>query len=143
MAISMQQPMRPAEIELVTQVNTNTEGLAAVNSDNVADGSIQATDLSNDVQQQLSFLQTLPDVDYGVSNSISVTANSQTSVTVSFGSTKADTPTVYTAIQCANAVNLNAIVQSVSNTEAAIIVFNNGSTDAENVTVDWLAISGR
>lgn len=216
MAISLQQPMRPAEIELVTQVNENTDSLAseistreeqytqlhtdiegtnatvtelgnslntlnqtvgsigdrvatvegyfpiataniadgavtndkladnAVNSDNIVDGSIQATDMSNDVQAQLTFLQSVPALEFGTSNSITVGANAHTVVDITFESTKTEEPVVLPAIQCATAgVVLIATVQSVTNAQCSICITNLGTTDVSDVTVDYLAISGR
>lgn len=85
-----------------------------------------------------------PTITYGTSNSITVGANAHTLVDVTFPSTLTEVPVVFPAIQCATAgVNLIATVQSVSNTQASICVTNLGTTDVSDVTVDYMALSGR
>lgn len=226
MSVSLAQPMRPAEIEIITQVNTNTDnltneietrsaqytqlhtdientndtvttlgnslntlnttvtslndsvttltnkfpiatadiaddaithdklGATAVHSSNIegqaitnskiANDAIQAAKLSTDIQEQLTFLQTIPSIEFGTSNSTSVNANSHTVVDITFGSTKTEEPVIFPAIQCATAgVNLIATVQSVTNAQCSICITNLGTTDVSDITVDYLAISGR
>lgn len=202
MAISLKQPMRPAEIDLVSQVNTNSDQLtseistrqsqytqlhtdientnttlndkfpiatddiadnavthdklaatavhatnieaSAVTNSKIADGAIQSAKLATTIQEQLTFLQTVPSIEFGTSNSTTVSANSHTVIDITFGSTKTEEPVVFPAIQCATAgVNLIATVQSVTNAQCAICITNLGTTDVSDVTVDYLAISGR
>lgn len=194
MSVSLEQPMREAEIDLVKLVNANEAAIVqlnqdledyfpvattniadgavtqdklaassvgsneiqdeavtnnklannAVNSNNVVDGSIQATDLSNDVQAQLALLQSVPALEFGTSNSVTVGANSYTVVDITFGSTKTENPVVFPAIQSATVgAKLIGTVQSVTNAQCSICVTNLGTTNVSDVTVDYLAISER
>lgn len=91
-----------------------------------------------------AIVASVPSMEYGTSNSITVSAGSHTAVDVTFAAAKTEAPVVFPAIQCATAgVNLIATVQSVTNSQASIVVTNLGTTDVEGVTVDWLALSGR
>lgn len=85
-----------------------------------------------------------PSMEYGTSNSVSVPANAHTLVDVTFGTAKTEAPIVFTSVQHATAgVNLICTVQSVTNQQASLCVTNLGTTDVDNITVDWIAISGR
>lgn len=85
-----------------------------------------------------------PSMEYGTSNSVSVSAGSHTVVDVTFGTAKTEAPVVFTSLQCPTAgANIIATVQSVTNAQASIVVVNLGTTDVSDVTVDWLALSGR
>lgn len=194
MQISKQQPMRPAEIELIDAINSGSlvedgsiteakiadgsiteakiathavaysqlanasvaeEKLAntsvttakikdnAVTTTKIAQNAITSDRLSSDIRSQLTFLESVPSLVFGTSNSVTVSANSYTTVDVTFAQ-QTEVPVVFTSLQCATAsVDLTAHVQSVTNTQASIVVHNAGSTDVSDVTVDYLAIAGR
>lgn len=85
-----------------------------------------------------------PSMEHGTSNSVSVAANAHTLVDITFGTAKTEAPIVFTSIQHATAgVSLICTVQSVTNQQASLCVTNLGTTDLSNITIDWLAISGR
>lgn len=88
-----------------------------------------------------SVIQEMPALEFGVSNSLSVPANSNVNGEITFTATKTEAPLVFCSVQT-NA-DLHCVVEQVTNQQFAFKVYNNGNTDAENVTLDWLAVSGR
>lgn len=136
MPINRQQPMRPALLDTMNAVD-------AFEAQTVPNGSITNEKLSTELQQAMSFLSTVPEFEFGTSNSISVPANSQATVDITF-SAKTETPIVFTSLQYTpTSGQLMSYVSTVSNTQASIVLVNLTQTDADNVTVDWLTISGR
>lgn len=96
------------------------------------------------LRQVAAFVETLPAMEFGTSNTVTVPAVSQATVDVTFGSAKTEAPVLFVNLQHSAAYgDLTWYVQSVTNQQAAIVVVNNGSEDATDITVDWLAISGR
>lgn len=91
-----------------------------------------------------NFVQTIPTIEYGTSNSLNVPAASSATIDVTFKSTKTEAPVMFFSVQCASAsAPLLVHAQSVSNTQAAVVVENASNSDISNVTIDWLALSGR
>ena len=103
---------------------------------------VASTDLAEDIQQQLTFLQSVPAMEFGTSNSVDVSANSNTSVDITFGSVKTEAPVVLCGLQHESG-NLACIVTGVTNSQCSVKVYNLTSTDVTGVTVDYIAISGR
>lgn len=96
------------------------------------------------LRQVAAFVETLPAIEFGTSNAVTVPAVSQATVEVTFGSAKTEAPVLFVNLQHSAAYgDLTWYVQSVTNQQAAIVVVNNGSEEATGITVDWLAISGR
>lgn len=163
MAISKQQPMRPALLETIDAVNSITPGgtisarvledgsvttaklaTSAVTGAKVLDGEISEPKLSKGVQDMLTFLSTVPEIDFGTSNDVSVPANSIASVDVTFAHPKTEAPVVFVGVQHpTNYGELTWHVRNSTNQQCTIIIANHGNADATGVTVDWLAISGR
>ena len=210
MKISTQQPMRPAEIELVEQVNTNTEGLAdevtartnayttlgnaitaetnratqaetniqnavttlggkinnleakfpvqtddignlqvtesklansAVTENKVQNVAITAAKLEQGVQDKLTLIESLPTLTYGESDTTTVSANSNTLIDITFPSALTKAPNVYCMARSTVCIECN--VEQVTNQQVSIRLYNNTSTNADSVSIDWLAISGR
>lgn len=237
MAISLQQPMRPAEIELVGAVNDNTEGLASeiatrteqytqlhtdientnttvaelgnslntlnttvgelgdnltsvtnrvttiegkfpVDTENIADGAITQDKLatyavgSNEIQDKAvltanladnavtstkiadgtitnakldstlaALIASFPTLTYGESAATTVQANSNVLVDITFPNTLTEAPNVYCMARSTVCVECN--VEQVTNSQVSIRLYNNTNSDAESVSIDWLAISGR
>lgn len=121
-----------------------TDKLASGSVDNtaLAQRSVNMAKLSTPIQNMLSFLQTVPSLEFGTSNSVDVPANSNTSVDVTFGSTKTEAPVVLCGVQHATA-HLTCMVTATTNQQFSVTVYNDTSTDATGATVDYLAISGR
>lgn len=158
MSVSLEQPMREAEIDLVELVNANetaiaqevktrTEQYTHLHQD-IVDTNATVTELGNSLNTLNETVGKIGDrvtaMEFGTSNSVSISANSHTVVDITFESAKTEEPFVFPAIQSATAgVNLIATVQSVTNAQCSICVTNLGTTDVSDVTVDYLAISGR
>lgn len=150
--------MRPALIDAVDSINSGTSGTGTLTAEHPIeiDGSgavtlqFDQTSLTTTdagalqlVPALLDIIQAVPTIDHGTSNSITVPANSIATVTISF-SAKVEVPIVFTSIQYAGTSGaLSAYVDSVSNSQASIIIRNDSATDADDVTIDWLTISGR
>ena len=100
--------------------------------------------LDNRISESLAaYLKTLPDIEYGYINVGTVGATSYVEKTITFASTKTEAPSVFvTPYVNANSI-INAYVKTVSTTNAVIVIRNNTTTSLSNVTLDWLAISGR
>lgn len=200
--INRTQPMRPAEIDLLNQVDTNTTGIAdnkaaiadevtnrtnadtalktsitnienrfpiktediadnavnafkiedgavtsakigtgQVDNDKVTDKAITANKLSDDLQEQITFLKTVPQLSYGESEATAVSANSNVLVDVTFPNPLTEAPNVYCMARSTVCIECN--VEQVTNSQVSIRLYNNTTTDAEQVSIDWLAISGR
>lgn len=103
---------------------------------------VASTDLAEDIQQQLTFLQSVPAMEFGTSNSVDISANSNTSVDITFGNVKTEAPVVLCGLQHESG-NLACIVMGVTNSQCSVKVYNLTSTDVTGVTVDYIAISGR
>lgn len=152
------QPMRPALIDAVDAINSGTSGAGTltvefpleVSSDGSVTLKYDQTSLSLSdagvlrvVPALVDVIQSVPTLDHGTSNSITVPANSVATVDVSF-TAKVEVPIVFTSLQYEGTSGaLSAYVSSVSNSQASIVIRNDSATDADNVTVDWLTISGR
>lgn len=134
----------PVQTVNIGNAQVTSEKLAtnAVSTDIIIDKSITAAKLEQAIQDQLTFLQSVPAQELGTSNAIDVQANSNTSIDINFGSTKTEAPIVLCGLQHAS-VNLNCIVTEVTNQQFSVTVYNLSSTDVSGVTIDWLAISGR
>ena len=193
MSVSLQQPMRPAEIALVELANANEAAIAqeitnreaadttlqnnitaettarnqedtklqsgideinakfpvatdsiadnAITSNKIADGTISAIDLDSSIQNQLSFLASLPAIEFGTSDSFDIQANSYYDCTVTFN-TKTTIPIVLCGLQHETG-NMACTITSVTNQQFSARVFNLTATDITAAKIDWLAISGR
>lgn len=159
MAISKNQPMRPALIDAIDAINEGTSGSGTVSVNAPleidSEGKIgllyDPSSLSVDGQGQIGLLSTIldvihevPHIQFGTSNSITVGALQQASVDITFSSTTTEEPVIFVNLQHSGTYgDLTWYVRSVTNQQASITIVNNGSQDAEEVIVDWLAISGR
>lgn len=115
---------------------------SAVQTTNITDASVTTAKLDASIQALLTFLQSVPALEFNTSNSFSVSANSYATMDISFGSTKTEAPIVLCGLQHTDG-NMTCIVTGVTNQQFSVRVYNLSSTDVSNVTLDWLAISGR
>lgn len=120
----------------IVMVNTPTENDDAATKGYV-DNLVPSTEL-------LSYLKTLPDIEFGYSDIGTIAAGGFKTVDITFSSTKTEAPSVFANV-CANAdgVALVAYVKYSTTTGATLAVSNLGSSEVQNVTVDWFALSGR
>ena len=113
----------------------------AINSDKILDGSINAIDLSESIQSQLSFLASVPELEFGTSNSFTVSGNNYTDVPITF-TTKPEEPIVLCSLQNATG-NIAYVLTGITNQQFTARVYNLSSTDVSGITLNWLTISGR
>ena len=159
--ISKTQPMREGEIDTVDTVNavlgnfpigtadiadgavTNAKLAAdAVTTDKILDGTITTADLNVDTQNLLSFLASMPAIQYGTSNSVDIDSNGYADVTVSFSAAKTEAPVVICGIQH-DSGNLNCVVTQVTNLQFAARIYNLGATSVTGVALDYITLSRR
>jgi hypothetical protein len=122
-------------------VTTDNIADNAVTSDKIANGTINAIDLNTGIQNQLSFLASVPDLEFGTSNSFDISASSYYDCTVTF-TTKTEAPIVLCGLRHMMG-NMTYIVTDVTNKQFKARVFNLTTADITGVTLDWLTISGR
>ena len=122
-------------------VTTDNIADNAVTSDKIADGTINIIDLNTGIQNQLSFLTSVPDLEFGTSNSFDVSAGSYYDCTVTF-TIKTEAPIVLCGLQHTTG-KMTYIVTDVTNQQFNARVFNLTTADITGVTLDWLTISGR
>ena len=111
---------RATAIENSLQTNINTENKRAVAAEDALStlyGELAAKfpvakgSLDSDIQELLSFCETLPMFEFGYSESVTVPAAGTTSVEVTFDKVFNETPQVFTEIMC-NTMN-NILVSHV------------------------------
>ena len=113
----------------------------AILTDNISDYSVTAAKLAESIQTQLSFLASVPNLEFGTSSSFSVSGSSYQDVNVAF-TTNAKEPIVLCVVKHATG-NLNCVVTAVTNQTFIARVYNLTTTNVSDVTLDWLTISGR
>ena len=113
----------------------------AITSDKIADGTINIIDLNTGIQNQLSFLASMPDLEFGTSNNFDVSAGSYYDCTVTF-TAKTEAPIVLCGLQHTTG-SMTCIVTGVTNQQFNARVFNLTTADITGVTLNWLTISGR
>lgn len=116
MAISKNQPMRPAEIEILERVADIESGLSK---------------------------EFLSKFEWGSQDEIEVIANNNTVITVMFADEKAEAPIVLITLQNnngENALNAYAALRDVSTTEFHVRIYNLDETNNQQLKVNWLAI---
>ena len=129
------------EINAKFPVATDSIADNAITSNKIADGTISAINLDSSIQNQLSFLASLPVMEFGTSDSFDIQANSYYDCTVTFN-TKTTIPIVLCGLQHETG-NMACTITSVTNQQFSARVFNLTATDITAAKIDWLAISGR
>ena len=129
------------EINAKFPVATDNIADNSINSNKIAAGTISAINLDSDLQNQLSFLASLPVMEFGTSDSFDIQANSYYDCTVTFN-TKTTIPIVLCGLQHETG-NMACTITSVTNQQFSARVFNLTATDITAAKIDWLAISGR
>lgn len=133
-----------AESALSEGLTSLINGKFPVTTDNIGDAQVTTAKFASDIQELLSFCQTLPAFEFGYSEAVSIPASSTTSVEITFNNAFEETPQVFTEVMC-NTLNniLVAHVTYVDTTKATIKLYNGGVGAVDNVTVDYLALAGR
>lgn len=158
MAMSKQQPMRPAEIELVDAMNTITDGVGQLQSDMEATNTVvgqlsselgKAVDNLTAQDARITVLEddfaTVPVLEFGSRSGVEIPAGSYVNVNIAFTSEKQSTPHVLFSIERDTEletapVGIFAIITGVGVDEFTVYVKNNDTTNSETVNIIWLAI---
>lgn len=123
------------------QVNNAKLASNAVSTDRILDKAVTSAKLEQDVQNKLTLVESFPTLTYGESDATTVSANSNVLVDITFPSPLTEAPNVYCMARSTVCIECN--VEQVTNSQVSIRLYNNTTGDAESVSIDWLAISGR
>ena len=119
-------------------------GKFPVKTDNIGNAQVTKAKLHESLQLLLDYLETLPDVEYGYKDVGTLAAGSTTTTSIVFDSTKTEAPMVFvTPVANGNNLDISAYTQYTTTTNAVIVIRNNGSVSVSNITLDYLALSGR
>lgn len=152
MSVSYIQPMRESlkatldaiNADLPKAISAVSESLQANINAEVSRASTAENNLTQLYGELASIVNTVPDFEYGYSDSFSITAGSSTSVDITFNKEFKETPQVFTTCFCNTDTNIIIeIVKYVSPLKCTVKVFNAGTTDVSNVSIDYLALAGR
>ena len=115
-----------------------------VKTDNIGNAQITKDKLHESLQLLLDYLETVPDIEYGYKDVGTLAAGSTTTTSIAFDSTKTEAPMVFvTPVANGNNLDISAYTQYTTTTSAVIVIRNNGSVSVSNITLDYLALSGR
>ena len=159
MSLSYEQPMRESlkaamdaiNSDIPEQLNTVASALqenitAEYKRANQVENNLTTLygQLSSTVSSLKSIVDTIPDFEYGYSNSVTIPSANTVSVDITFSKEFKETPQVFTEVMCNTLINiLVSHVTYVDTTKCTIKLYNGGTTDVQNVTVDYLALAGR
>lgn len=129
-----------AEVTERKAKDTALEGRFPVKTEDIKDGAVGPTKLDTTILTQLGRLDTLPVMEYGLTPSFSVEANSHADVTITYASPKATVPILICAVVCQTNV-LACTLAQVSTTQAVVRVDNMTTTKIDNVSISWSLIS--
>ncbi len=100
--------------------------------------------LSSDLQTLVSFIKTLPAMEWGYSSSsYTIGAGETQEISVNFSSTKTEAPSVFVDTQANVDALILSSVKSVTTTSFTVLLKNESDTSVSNVTFDYLALSTR
>lgn len=100
--------------------------------------------IKTSINQLTPIVDTIPDFEYGYSDSVTIPAANTVSVDITFNKEFKETPQVFTELMCNTLINiLVSHVTYVDTTKCTIKLYNGGTTEVQNVTVDYLALAGR
>lgn len=101
-------------------------------------------DCMDSINKLAAIVDTIPDFEYGYSDTVTIPAASASSVTITFNHTFNETPQVFTEIMCNTLNNILVAHVTYSDTTKCIIkLYNGGASEVQNVTVDYLVLAGR
>lgn len=129
-----------AEVTERKAKDTALEGRFPVKTEDIKDGAVGPTKLDTTILTQLGRLDTLPVMEYGLTPSFSVEANSHADVMITYASPKATVPILICSVVCQTNV-LACTLAQVSTTQAVVRVDNMTSTKIDNVSISWSLIS--
>lgn len=131
-----------AEITERKSKDTSLEGRFPVKTEDIKDGAVGPTKLDTTILAQLSKLDALPSIEYGLTTPTSVNASSHTDVTVTYASPKAAVPVLVCSVVCQTNA-LACSISQVTTTQAVVRVENATTTKVDNVSIAWFLVTGR
>lgn len=120
--------------------DTALEGRFPIKTEDIKDGAVGPTKLDTTILAQLGKLDSLPLLEYGLTPSFSVEANSHADVTITYASPKATVPILICSVVCQTNV-LACTLAQVSTTQAVVRVDNMTTGKIDNVSISWSLIS--
>jgi hypothetical protein len=123
------------------QVSNSKLASNSVSTDRIIDKAVTSAKLEQDVQDKLGLVESFPTLTYGESDATTVPANSSVLVDITFPNQLKEAPNVYCMARSTVCIKCN--VEQVTKSQVSIRLYNNTTSNAESVSIDWLAISGR
>lgn len=119
--------------------------VANVKDPELAQDAVTKAYLDNRISESLAtYLATLPDIDFGYTSSFDLDAGKTKIVDFYFSSYKTEAPSLFVTPYCnVSTASLSFVVTTVGTHNASVVVTNNSTSKISNITLDWLAISGR
>ena len=115
-----------------------------IKTDNIGAAQVTKAKLHESLQQQMTFLETVPSMEFGYINLGTIGAGTTITHKLTFSETKTEAPFAFcTPVVNSDAVGLTARVKYTTTTDAMFIINNGGTTSVSNATLDYLIISGR
>ena len=115
-----------------------------IKTDNIGTAQVTKVKLHESLQQQMTFLETVPNMEFGYLNLGSIGAGSTITQQLTFSEAKTEAPFAFCSVVVnSDATGLTARVKYTTTTDAMFIIANNGTTAVSNATLDYLIISGR
>lgn len=100
--------------------------------------------LETRLQSIEAICQVLPSIEFGYSQeSYTVPANSSVKATVNLGETKVEPPSVFVDVQANTESEVSSVVLWVTTTQFQVALHNSSNSEVQNVTFDYLILSGR
>lgn len=110
---------------------------------NTNDAAISVSELDSSLQSNLSFLESMPEIEFGYSDVGTIPAGSSVTKHVTFANVKAEAPCFIPVAYQNGDGKVFAKVKYTTTTEAVVVLFNIGDDQATNVTFDWVSFAGR
>lgn len=165
-AINTEQPMREVEQGIAKYLNGNDFATSIaqlvdkdailqgnidlvndkfpVKTDNIGTAQVTKEKLHESLQLLVDYLETLPDIEYGYKDVGTLAAGASVTTSIAFDSAKTEAPMCFvTPVANGTGLDLSSYVQYSTTANAVIIITNHGSASVSNVTLDYLALSGR
>ena len=119
--------------------------VANVKDPELAQDAVTKAYLDNRISESLAtYLATLPDIDFGYTSSFDLDAGKTKTIDFYFSSYKTEAPSLFVTPYCnVSTASLSFVVTTVGTHNASVVVTNNSTSKISNITLDWLAISGR
>lgn len=118
------------------------EGRFPIKTEDIKDGAVGPTKLDTTILAQLSKLDALPSIEYGLTTPVSVGASSHADVTITYASPKAAVPVLVCSLVCQTNA-LACSISQVTTTQAVVRIENATTAKVDNVSISWFLVTGR